>query len=171
MRFHEQLRWVHHGEGTKAHPGPAKPEPVYYRNLIQSPLSLALLGEHCHKRGLESSSRGMKPTNMTPLKNDPQQHQREAKKSRMSRFARRETEPGFAICTPSALEIRSRFSFRSTNMRFHEQCRSGHHDGGIQVPPGPAKPEPVYYRNIIENSPSLTELGEGVISHASSRCV
>ena len=45
MRFHEQLRWGHHGGGTKAHPGPAKPEPVYYRSIIENPLSLTLLGE------------------------------------------------------------------------------------------------------------------------------
>jgi hypothetical protein len=27
-------------------PGPAKPDPVYYRNMIENPLSLALLGEN-----------------------------------------------------------------------------------------------------------------------------
>jgi hypothetical protein len=29
MRFHEQLRWGHHGGGTKVHLGPAKPDSVY----------------------------------------------------------------------------------------------------------------------------------------------
>jgi hypothetical protein len=33
-----------HGGGTKVHPGPARPEPVYYRNIVENPLSLALLG-------------------------------------------------------------------------------------------------------------------------------
>jgi hypothetical protein len=41
----EQLRLGHHGGGTKAHPGPAKAQPVYYRNIIENPLSLTLLGE------------------------------------------------------------------------------------------------------------------------------
>jgi hypothetical protein len=45
MRCHEQLRRGHHGRGTKAHAGPAKPDPVYNRDMIENPLSLTLLGE------------------------------------------------------------------------------------------------------------------------------
>jgi hypothetical protein len=69
-----------------------------------------------------------------------------------------ETEPGFGICVPRALEIRSRFSCWSTKMRFHEQVRWGHHGGGTKVDPGPAKAQPVYYRSI--DPLSLTLLGE-----------
>jgi hypothetical protein len=76
------------------------------------------------------------------------------------RFARRETGCGFGICAPRALEIKSRFSFWSTTMRFREQLRWGHHGGGTKVASGPAKVQPVYYRRIIENPPSLTLLGE-----------
>jgi hypothetical protein len=79
---------------------------------------------------------------------------------KISRSVRRETEPGFGICAPRALKIRSRPVFGSTHIRFHEQLRSGHHDLGTKAHTGPAKPEPVYYRNIIENSLSLTLLAE-----------
>lgn len=37
MRFHEQLRWGHPDGGTKVHPGPAKPNSVYYRRISESP--------------------------------------------------------------------------------------------------------------------------------------
>jgi hypothetical protein len=40
------------------HPFPAKPEPVYFRNIIENPLSLALLGEirkNCLPGGSERS--------------------------------------------------------------------------------------------------------------------
>ena len=97
---------------------------------------------------------------MTPLQNDPPTAPTRGETSKISRFARRETEPGFGICAPRALEIRSRFSFWSTKMRFHEQLRWGHHGGGTNVDPGPAKAQPVYYRNIIENPLSLALLGE-----------
>jgi hypothetical protein len=90
-------------------------------------------------------------TSMTPLQNGPQQHQREATTSKNSHPARRETEPGFGICAPRALEIWSRFSFCSAKVRFHEQLRWVHHDGGTKAHTGPAKPEPVYYRSIVEN--------------------
>jgi hypothetical protein len=45
MRFHKQPRWWYHGGGTNVNTGPAKPEPVYNRNINENPLSLALLGE------------------------------------------------------------------------------------------------------------------------------
>jgi hypothetical protein len=35
-----------HHRGTKVHAGPAEPDPVYNRRIIENPLSLALLGEH-----------------------------------------------------------------------------------------------------------------------------
>jgi hypothetical protein len=38
-------------------------------------------------------------------------------KSKISRFARRATGPGFGICAPRALEVRSRFSCWSTKKR------------------------------------------------------
>jgi hypothetical protein len=38
------LRWGHHGGCTNVHPGPAKLGSVYYGNMIEKPLSLALLG-------------------------------------------------------------------------------------------------------------------------------
>jgi hypothetical protein len=100
---------------------------------------------------------------MTPLQNEPQQHQREAK-NRKSRPARRETEPGVGFSAKFAAEIKSRFSYVSTQIRFHEQLRWGHHGGGTNAHPGPAKPQPVYYRNIIENPLSLALLGECVLA-------
>jgi hypothetical protein len=45
MRFREHIRRGHHGRGTKAHPGPAKPDSVCYRRIIENPLLLTLLGE------------------------------------------------------------------------------------------------------------------------------
>jgi hypothetical protein len=33
------------GRRTKAHPGPAQAQPVYYRSIVENPVSLALLGE------------------------------------------------------------------------------------------------------------------------------
>jgi hypothetical protein len=41
----------------------------------------------------------------------------------------------------------------------------GHHGGGTNVDPGPAKAQPVYYRSIIENTLSLTLLGEHSATH------
>jgi hypothetical protein len=52
MRFHEQLRWVHHGGGTNVHSGPAKPDAVYYRSMIENPISLAMLGAKNRVRGM-----------------------------------------------------------------------------------------------------------------------
>jgi hypothetical protein len=37
MRFREQLRWRHHGGGTKVDPGPAKAQPKYYKSQIEDP--------------------------------------------------------------------------------------------------------------------------------------
>jgi hypothetical protein len=87
-----------------------------------------------------------------------QQDQRETK-HRTFCSARRATEPGFGICTPRALEIRPRFSLVSTTVRFHEQLRWGHHDGGTNAHLGPAKPPTMYCRNVIENPLSLALLG------------
>jgi hypothetical protein len=56
------------------------------------------------------NSRENQNVEMTPLQNDPQPHEREAKKTKMSRLALERMEPRFGICTPRALEIRSRFS-------------------------------------------------------------
>jgi hypothetical protein len=72
-------------------------------------------------------------------------------------------EPGFGICAQRALEIRSRFSCWCTKRRFHEQLRWGHRGGGTKAHTGPAKPEPVYCRRIIEYAMSLTLLGETCI--------
>jgi hypothetical protein len=80
-------------------------------------------------------------------------------------------EPGFGICAPRALEIRSRFSFRSTKMRFREQLRWGHHDEGSKVDRSPAKAQPVYYRNMIEDPLSLALLGEGALLEAPPRSI
>jgi hypothetical protein len=81
-------------------------------------------------------------------------------KSKKSHFARRATKPGFGICVQRALEIRSRFALWSTKLRFREQLRWGHHDGGTNVDPSLAKAQPAHYRSIIENPLSLTLLGE-----------
>jgi hypothetical protein len=78
----------------------------------------------------------------------------------MSHAAGRETEPGFGICAPRALEVRYRFSFWSTKNRCHEELRWGHNRWGTNAHTGPAKPEPVYNRIIIENPLSLVLLGE-----------
>jgi hypothetical protein len=40
----------HHDGGTNVHPGLAKPDSVYYRSIIENPLSLALLGKNMGPR-------------------------------------------------------------------------------------------------------------------------
>jgi hypothetical protein len=55
MRFYAETMWGHHGGGTNVHPGPAKPEPVYYISITENPLSLALLGGN--QRNIEHFAR------------------------------------------------------------------------------------------------------------------
>jgi hypothetical protein len=44
--------------GTNVHPGPAKPQPVYYKSIIENPLSMALLGEQ--RRGSQGNGKQKK---------------------------------------------------------------------------------------------------------------
>jgi hypothetical protein len=48
MRSREQLRWGHHGGGTKVAPGPAKAQTVYCSSSIENPLSLMPLVKNTH---------------------------------------------------------------------------------------------------------------------------
>jgi hypothetical protein len=77
---------------------------------------------------------------------------------RQIRISRTANEAGLGICMPKALEIKSGSSVWFT--KNSEELRRGHHDAGTNVHPGPAKPQPEHYNNIIKNTLSPELLGE-----------
>jgi hypothetical protein len=89
---------------------------------------------------------GFAVSKMTPLQNDPQQHQHEAKnrKCRVSRGGK---------WSPDSESVRRELSKSDLASDVGQQLRWGHHGGGTNVAPGPAKAQPVSYRSIIENPP------------------
>jgi hypothetical protein len=91
--------------------------------------------------------------------NDPQQHQREAKdrKCHVPRSAKRspDSESVQNLQQKTSIDVKrgpQKFDFTSNS--------GGHHGGGTNVHPGPAKPDSVCYRSTVENPLSQALLGE-----------
>jgi hypothetical protein len=97
---------------------------------------------------------------MAPLQNDPQQHQREAKnpKYRVPRGGKRSPDSESARRELSKSVLASHVGPQKRDVM--SNSGGGHHGGGTNVHPGPAKPDPVQNRRIIENPRSLMLLGE-----------